>query len=133
MKQDALKQRQHQETLQQLARGQVELEELSNRLRDAKRGREGDDRPQKLLRLTEIAQATTELEREWQVLKENDPQALADLSHELKLCQQAAERWTDNVFLCREYMVKKRGMDKKEVNRMLGITAEFDCKCSTVQ
>jgi len=37
---------------------------------------------------------TTELES----LKENDPQALADLEKEFQLVTQAAARWTDNIF-----------------------------------
>jgi len=34
-------------------------------------------------------------------LKENDPQALADLEKELKLVTEAAHRWTDNIFTVR--------------------------------
>ena len=61
-------------------------------------------------------------------MKENDPQALADLQKELELVKNAANRWTDNVFNCKTYLVKKRGMDKKEAIKILGITPAFDCK-----
>ena len=45
-----------------------------------------------------MTEKTAELEK----LKENDPQAIADLEKELKLVTEAATRWTDNVFACQE-------------------------------
>jgi hypothetical protein len=52
---------------------------------------------------------------------------LADLEKELKLCIQAANRWTDNIFNCRAYLVKKKSMDRKQVDKLLGIGDDFDC------
>ena len=66
--------------------------------------------------------ATEELSK----LQANDPQALADLDHELKLVYQAAERWTDNIFNCKSYLTKKRSMTSKEANRLLGMSDGFD-------
>jgi hypothetical protein len=54
-----------------------------------------------------------------------------DLSYrekELQLVTQAAHRWTDNIFECKSYLTKKRGLDKKEANRLLGISPNFDCE-----
>jgi Leucine zipper with capping helix domain len=102
----------------------------SAKLADAKRGREdeGGDRVAKLARLAELAKEHAALQTEYEALKENDPQALADLQKELDLVKNAANRWTDNVFNCKTYLVKKRGMDKKEAIKILGITPAFDCK-----
>ncbi|KAL7579099.1 hypothetical protein ACA910_019133 [Epithemia clementina (nom. ined.)] len=86
----------------------------------------GGRRSQKLARLELLAKERVALETELAALKENDPQALADLQQELVFVTQAANRWTDNIFNCQTYLVKKRGMNKKEVNRMLGITDSFD-------
>ena len=72
----------------------------------------------------EIDGANAELSK----LKQNDPQAIADLEKELKFVKEAADRWTDNIFSCKDYLVKKRGMMKKEANKYLGITDNFDCK-----
>lgn len=88
----------------------------------------GSSRAFKLQRLQEIATERKKLEAELESLKENDPQALADLEKELKLVTEAANRWTDNIFNCKTYLTKKRGMDRKDANKILGITDNFDCK-----
>ena len=81
-----------------------------------------------LQRLAAIAKEKAEGEAEAATLKENDPQALADLEKELQLTTQAANRWTDNIFNCKSYLVKKRGMDKKDACKIIGITSAFDCE-----
>jgi Leucine zipper with capping helix domain/Mnd1 HTH domain len=90
-------------------------------------------RAAKLQRLDEIAKLRAAAVTELQALKENDPQALADLEQQLQLTQQAAHRWTDNIFNCQTYLTKKRGMDKKEAMKMLGITSTFDCTYTHIQ
>ena len=80
-----------------------------------------------LERLAVLAREKAAGEAEAATLKENDPQALADLEREVLLTTQAANRWTDNIFNCKSYLVKKRGMDKKEACKIIGITSAFDC------
>jgi len=134
-----MRQLEHEETVRKievLGKGIVEAEV---KLADAKRGREEEEdgggeeegekpmtRAAKMARRSELAKSVAEKTAELDKLKENDPQAIADLEKELKLVTEAATRWTDNVFACQEYMVKKRGMVKKEVNKMIGITDAFD-------
>jgi len=127
-KKDRMMQIQHQNALDAIEKLKASVQEASTKLADAKRGREDEDgdRPKKLQRLSEIAKERGALEEELETLKENDPQALADLEKELKLVTEAANRWTDNIFNCQSYLTKKRGMDKKEVNKILGITSTFD-------
>jgi hypothetical protein len=84
-------------------------------------------RAKKLARLSELGKQKIGLEKELDKLKENDPAALADLEKELQLVIQSANRWTDNIFECKSYLVKKRGMEKKEANKFLQIPADFDC------
>lgn len=129
-KKDRMMQIKYEKTLQSIDNMKVKVEEASARLADAKRGREDDDgeRSKKLARLNELAKEKIALQKELESLKENDPQALADLEKELKLTTEAAHRWTDNIFNCKDYLVKKRGMDKKDAYRMLQITSNFDCK-----
>jgi predicted transcriptional regulator len=134
-KKDRMAQKEHEQTLRQIQELKPKVEEASAKLADAKRGREeGEDeengRAKKLTRPAEVAKKKNEVEKELESLKENDPAALADLEKELKLVRSAAHRWTDNIFECLSYLVKKRGMDQKEVLRILGITANFDCKYS---
>lgn len=134
-KKDRMAQKTHQQTLQQIQDLKPKVEEAAAELADAKRGREetttdedNESRASKLKRLGELSKKRIAMEAELESLKENDPAALADLEKELKLVTEAANRWTDNIFECKTYLVKKRGMEKKEAMRILGITSTFDCK-----
>jgi hypothetical protein len=121
---------QHEETLQSIRSLQVKVKDAEIKLADAKRGREDDDgeRVKKLARLAELSKEQAAAEAELESLKENDPQALADLQKELQLVTQAAHRWTDNIFSCKAYLTKKRAMDPKEACKYLQITSAFDCE-----
>jgi hypothetical protein len=102
-------------------------------LANAKRGRESDDteennRATKMARRAELAKELTKAQAELEVLKQNDPMEVLNLEKELKLVTAAAHRWTDNIYSCKDYLVKKRGMMKGEANKYLGITDAFDCE-----
>ncbi|KAI2513634.1 hypothetical protein MHU86_774 [Fragilaria crotonensis] len=127
-KKDRQLQLQHEATLREIIVLKEQTVLASAKLADAKRGREdeGGERAAKLARLAELSKEHAALQIEYEALKENDPQALADLQKELELVKNAANRWTDNVFNCKTYLVKKRGMDKKEAIKILGITPAFD-------
>lgn len=127
-KRDRMMQIKHEQTLSAIEDLKGKVAEASARLADAKRGREdeGGERAKKLARLADLAKERKAAEAELESLKENDPQALADLEKELKLVTEAANRWTDNIFSCKSYLVKKRGYSSKEACRILGISTEFD-------
>mmetsp|Transcript_106469 Transcript_106469/g.159255 ORF Transcript_106469/g.159255 Transcript_106469/m.159255 type:complete len:157 (+) Transcript_106469:291-761(+) len=130
-KKDRMAQKTHEQTLKQVEELKPKVEEASAKLADAKRGREEvegaeETRASKLARLGQLSKKKAAIEAELETLKANDPAALADLEKELKLVTSAANRWTDNIFECKTYLVKKRGMDKKEAMRILGITSNFD-------
>ena len=131
-KKDRQLQLQHETTLREIEVLQQKTAVAKAQLADAKRGREedgtGGERVAKLARLASLTKERETLEAELETLKENDPQALADLQKELELVKNAANRWTDNIFNCKTYLVKKRGMDKKDAIKILGITDAFDCK-----
>ena len=100
----------------------------NNETSDEKQPKTKMTRTMKLQRLNEIALEKSKLLNEINILKENDPQVVADLEKELNFVKEAANRWTDNIFNCKSYLIKKRNMDKKEAHRVLGITDAFDCK-----
>lgn len=151
-KKDRMAQIQHEKTLKLIEELKPRVAEAEARLSDAKRGREEDDdeekeeefsggenkndnrkpavtterRAKKLARLAELGTQKAAFEKELEKLKENDPAALADLEKELQLVTQAAHRWTDNIFECKSYLVKKRGMEKKQACKFLQISADFD-------
>ena len=133
-KRDRMLQLQHEETLVNIERLKEQITEANAKLADAKRGREeeedGDNkensRASKLARLAELEQSNKKAQVELEKLQQNDPQMLADLEKELKLVTEAANQWIDNVFACKSYLTKKRGMSSKEACRILGITTDFD-------
>lgn len=130
-KKDRLAQLQHEQILRSITALESQLKEAEAKLADAKRGREDDEsgeRAKKMARKEELSKAKLAAEEELSKLKQNDPQAIADLEQELKLVTEAANRWTDNIFSCKDYLVKKRGMAKKEALKILGITDAFDCE-----
>lgn len=127
-KKDRMLQLEHEKTLVEIEVSKTKIAEAEAKLADAKRGREDEDgeRPKKLARLGELKKMKESMEVELGKLKENDPQALANLEKELKLVTEAANRWTDNVFLCKSYLTKKRGITNKEAWKLLGVSPEFD-------
>ena len=130
-KKDRQAQVKHEQTLKAIEAMKLKLAESQAQLADAKRGREDDsenDRPAKLARLAELKAQKEKLLAELEVLKENDPAALADLEKELKFVTAAATRWTDNIFECKDWLTKKKGVDKSQANKLLQITENFDCK-----
>ena len=130
-KKDRQNQLAHEETLRKIEKLKTDLQEAEAKLADAKRGREDDEegtRAKKMQRRSELKREIDGANAELSKLKQNDPQAIADLEKELKFVKEAADRWTDNIFSCKDYLVKKRGMMKKEANKYLGITDNFDCK-----
>ena len=99
-KRDRLLQLEHEQILSDIESSKTKIVEAEAKLADAKRGREDEDgeRAKKLARLGELRQEKEKMQVELESLKENDPQALADLEKELKLVVEAANRWTDNIF-----------------------------------
>ena len=93
------------------------IREAEARLADAKRGSEEDEsgeRAKKMARRVELTKGLAEARAELETLRKNDPKEIANLEKDLKLVTNRAHRRTDNSFPCKDYLVKKRGMMKKE-------------------
>jgi len=128
-KKDRLNELAHEETKKKIESLKGNIKEGEARLADAKRGREEDEsgeRAKKMARRAELNKGLVAARAELEKLKQNDPQEIANLEKELKLVTGGAHRWTDNIFSCKDYLVKKRGMIKKEANQYLQITENFD-------
>ena len=59
------------------------------------------NRAAKLQRLEEIKSEMIVLEKGISKAKENDPAVIANYEKELRFVQDAANRWTDNIFNCK--------------------------------
>ncbi len=99
-KKDRMLQLEHEKVQEEIEVSKTRIAEAEAKLSDAKRGREDEEgeRAKKLARLEELGKENVRMETEMKSLKENDPQALANLEKELKLVMEAANRWTDNIF-----------------------------------
>lgn len=112
-KKDRLMQIEYEKIIQEIEASKIRLADAESKLADAKRGREDEDgdRAIKLSRLAELENEKKSLTAELESLKENDPQALADLEQEYKFVLAAANRWTDNIF-----EVRKTDIDSQAQN-----------------
>lgn len=107
-----------------------------------------DERLEMKERLGALQARHDELERELAVLRENDPEVLRELGergaaaclallasgHSRRCCAEggvktakdATNRWTDNLWSVKSYVVKKLGRSSREVDQMLRLPADFD-------
>ena len=126
----------HDDTLNKIETLRSNVKDAEARLADAKRGREEEEsgegqdiegegvdggqgsstssRASKMARLSELRALTAAAAIELEKLRQNDPREIANLEKEYVLVKGAANRWTDNIFSCKDYLVKKRGMMKAE-------------------
>lgn len=142
-KKDRLLQLEYTKTLEEITRMKSLITDAEIRLASAKRGREAEEddddddtaaanangggeqknssnsRAAKMARRAELAKELLAATSELEVLKQNDPLEVVNLEKELKLVTGAAHRWTDNIFSCKDYLVKKRGMMKAEGELLL--------------
>lgn len=49
--------------------------------------------------------------------KENDPAELQSIQAQVEVNKSAVNRWTDNIYVCKSYLTKKRCLSSKEVRR----------------
>ena len=56
----------------------------------------------------------------------NDPEQIEQIQKQAKVNLDSANRWTDNIWGVKSYLVKKKGMSGKEVDKQLCIDANFD-------
>jgi len=127
-KNDFLLRKNHEKNLKELEDYKIRVVEAETKLAEAKKGREEDsgDRADKLTRLATIEKEQKDLVSQIEKLKENNPQFLANLQKDLNFVKEGANRWTDNIFECKSYLVKKRGFSNKEAYKLLKIPEDFD-------
>ncbi|ETI45336.1 hypothetical protein, variant [Phytophthora nicotianae P10297] len=112
---------QHRHTAQEkLAKVQQNIEEQKSLRSDS------DERVQKLRRLEEQKAKVNGLRTKVQHLAENDPAILEELERKVRMAKEGSDRWTDNVYTLKAWVVKKRGVEGKEVDKWLGIKDDFD-------
>ncbi|DAZ93683.1 TPA: hypothetical protein N0F65_008191, partial [Lagenidium giganteum] len=87
---------------------------------------ESEERVEKLKRMNELQSNVNDMKTRIQHLAENDPEVLEKLDKQVKTAKEGADRWTDNIFTLRSWIVQKRGCANAEVRRaVLSLTREL--------
>mmetsp|Transcript_8830 Transcript_8830/g.27580 ORF Transcript_8830/g.27580 Transcript_8830/m.27580 type:complete len:205 (-) Transcript_8830:50-664(-) len=111
----------------QLDQAKAGLERAKARLADAKaaeaaakKGREDPDgsRAAKLKRLAELTQKRQGLEAQLEGLKANDPEELARITKLAEEMKGHAQRWTENLFSIKSYLVQKKNVQACQVDEL---------------
>eukprot|EP00668_Euglena_longa_P011601 GGOE01014009.1.p1 GENE.GGOE01014009.1~~GGOE01014009.1.p1 ORF type:complete len:206 (-),score=78.21 GGOE01014009.1:223-840(-) len=120
---------------------QAKVDQLQRRTEDLKRKRADLDKavqvakkgkvdtPERQATLSQWEEVTSrhkELTLEIQKYAENDPEFLAKVEEYAQLAKDAANRWTDAVFMVKGYVKNKFNVEEERLNKEFGISADFD-------
>jgi hypothetical protein len=61
-----------------------------------------------------------------QELRHNDPEEMDKVRKLTAINKEAADRWTDNLWVIKAFLTKKKGMAGKEADKVLKIDSSFD-------
>lgn len=67
-----------------------------------------------------------EIDERLKTYRKNDPVVIKEMENSIGTCVEAINRWTDNAFNCKSYMVKKLNMMSKDADKTIGIAEDFD-------
>ncbi|KAJ2121321.1 Meiotic nuclear division protein 1 [Coemansia sp. RSA 720] len=111
----------------ELAQMQAKQKELADLIANAQLGREHtEERGYLLEEMTETEALWNRQQEELKQFKECDPVLMNRKREEAVMAKDAANRWTDNVFIIQSWVRDKFNMDMGEFNKFFGIPAEFD-------
>ena|SRR3989338_10071114 len=101
--------------------------QLAAAAKEAEKARSGDpDRDEKLARLAELRAVHATLSDEKRQFAESDPETVQAMVRESSVSLDAANRWTDNIYSLRSWMVKQYGMEGSAFDEAFRIPADFD-------
>ncbi|KAJ2895275.1 Meiotic nuclear division protein 1, partial [Coemansia aciculifera] len=101
--------------------------ELSDSIEKAQLGREQTDERSSLNEeLAEIEAQWNAQQTELQTFKECDPVLMKQKRAESVVARDAANRWTDNVFIIQSWVCEKFNMDASDFAKHFGIPADMD-------
>lgn len=103
-----------------------EISELQEILETEQATRKAVDRDAKLQRLEQLKESEVEFDKILEANKFTDPVAVKNTLDAAEKCKEGANRWTDNTFAMKSYLVKKKGMSSKDADKMLKMDGDFD-------
>lgn len=66
------------------------------------------------------------IDEELKRYRNNDPVVIKEMNNMVDECVNAINRWTDNTYNCKSYVVKHFGRSSGEVDKMIDIPEDFD-------
>lgn len=111
---------------QQRSNIEANIGHTEQQIEEAQKARVSEDRNVNLIALEKLREEDSALNSRISDLERNDPKQIIVIEKACKVNKESADRWTDNVWLVKAYLTKKRGLQGQDVNKMLGITGDFD-------
>jgi len=112
----------------------LEVKELEERLKKAQEevsrlqvGREDTDERRTLLERRKKLKASIARQEETLAgIQRNDPERAEAIRQATTTAVTQANLWTDNLYAIQKHLVDKLGMDRRETDKLLGFTEDFD-------
>lgn len=76
--------------------------------------------------LARLQAEEAELDKQLGFMRDNDPEVLKEYETLVGVARDGANRWTDNVWAFKSYMVKKKGIQGREFDKAMGLPEDFD-------
>ena len=111
---------------------QEAIKDTANKEKQAKVERCGADRRVKLNKLAAILEQEGHADEQLGQLKVNDPEEIRAVEKKALVNKAAADRWTDNIWVIKSYLTKRKGMSGKEVRRQLSHFTLLYQRCSSI-
>eukprot|EP01116_Phalansterium_solitarium_P018535 TRINITY_DN4937_c0_g1_i1.p1 TRINITY_DN4937_c0_g1~~TRINITY_DN4937_c0_g1_i1.p1 ORF type:complete len:208 (+),score=60.68 TRINITY_DN4937_c0_g1_i1:578-1201(+) len=122
--------------LRNVKQGQLEQElatfkrrrtELDSEHKQAMLGREdSEERQAKLARLASLEADNAQLKAQLQALAESNPETIKAMQHDAKVALEAANRWTDNIFSLKSWIMNQSAISSENFDAHFGLPANFD-------
>ncbi|KAG0247334.1 Meiotic nuclear division protein 1 [Mortierella polycephala] len=112
---------------EELQRLEVANTEMETSIQQATSGREDSNQRRELIaKLAEAEALDMELQKELKQYSDSDPTMLAAQRKYSTVAKDAANRWTENIFVFQSYCVDKFHLDRQEFNRNFNISDDMD-------
>ncbi|KAK8806687.1 hypothetical protein WA588_005490, partial [Blastocystis sp. NMH] len=107
-----------------LSSEKAQLDEAVAKAKESKP--DSEQRIELLKQYEELKKKKEELTQQLDTLKERDPETIRKLKDDIKQAVDGANRWTDNIWSMKSFLVRKQGISNKEADQVLEIPPDFD-------
>ncbi|KNB41425.1 hypothetical protein JH06_5201 [Blastocystis sp. subtype 4] len=87
---------------------------------------ESEHRFELLRQYEEYKKKEETLQSQLDSMKERDPETIRMMKDDVKRAVEGANRWTDNIWSMKSFLVRKQGISSKEADQALEIPDDFD-------